>query len=83
MVSLAYNMGVSGMRQTTFAQYVKRGQYEAAAESLLHTGTSPQNKKVSKGLKNRRMREKKWLEKDITKSQKLNSKIKFQTQFPY
>lgn len=82
MVSLAFNMGVSGLLHTTVAQYVKRGQYEAAANTILVTGTSPNNNNVTKGLKQRRVREKIWFEKDVKTTQQLKPKLN-QKKFPY
>jgi lysozyme len=40
MVSMAYNIGISGFRQTEFVQYLKKGNYKAAAEEIKNTMVS-------------------------------------------
>jgi len=37
MVSMAFNMGIGGLRQTEFIQHIKNGNYETAAEKIKTT----------------------------------------------
>ena len=48
LVSLAYNMGIRGLRNTDFVEHLEREDYETAAKELLKTGVS------QPGLKKRR-----------------------------
>ena len=84
MISVAFNMGVTGLRHTLFVQYVKRGQYDMAAQSLLSTATSSKNPNLSNGLKNRRRAESDWFMKDVPDSQDLKPNVDFiHKKFPY
>lgn len=53
LVSLAYNMGVSGLRQTQLIQDIKKGNYRAAGEKIKKTAISDD----FPGLEVRRSRE--------------------------
>lgn len=39
MISMAFNMGIGGLRQTEFIQHIKKGDYETAAERIKTTNT--------------------------------------------
>lgn len=54
LVSLAYNMGVSGLRRSKLVQEIKKGDMESAAKLIPHTALS---KKHEKGLRKRRLKE--------------------------
>ena len=56
LISLAFNAGCQGLRDSDFIQLVKQKKYKEAAE-LLPTDTTMINGKFSKGLTNRRKRE--------------------------
>jgi lysozyme len=56
LVSLVFNAGCQGLRNSDFIQLVKQKKYKEAAE-LLPTDTTMINGKFSKGLTNRRKRE--------------------------
>ncbi len=56
LISLVFNAGCQGLRNSDFIQLVKQKKYKEAAE-LLPTDTTMINGKFSKGLTNRRKRE--------------------------
>ena len=56
LISLAFNAGCQGLRDSDFIQLVKQKKYKEASE-LLPTDTTMINGKFSKGLTNRRKRE--------------------------
>jgi len=53
LVSMAFNMGVSGLRQTEFAEHLKNKDFEKAAHTIKVTGVSDK----FPGLAKRRMKE--------------------------
>jgi len=55
MVSIAYNMGVGGLRSSDFVLLLKKGDYEEAADLILDTGVK--NAKSFPGLADRREKE--------------------------
>jgi len=62
MVSMAFNMGIGGLRKTDFIQDVKAGDFMAAAEKI---PTERIGKKFSRGLQKRRTAEAELFTKDF------------------
>lgn len=56
MVSIAYNMGVNGLRSSDFVLLLKKGDYEGAGELILNAGVK--NAESFPGLLSRREKEK-------------------------
>jgi GH24 family phage-related lysozyme (muramidase) len=72
MVSMAFNMGISGLLNSDFIQLVKKGDYINASKKILTTSTNGEGDiDLSDGLKNRRQGESKQFS-----EQGLNFKIK-------
>ena len=72
MVSMAYNMGVSGLRKSNFVQFVKKEDFRGASNIIPMTALS---KRHIKGLKRRRLKEKEYFDlKDIDELLQVNSK---------
>ena len=61
MVSMAYNMGVTRLRQSDFIQYLKNGNYEEASKEIEYTALNSR----FPGLKTRRQSEKELFKKTI------------------
>jgi GH24 family phage-related lysozyme (muramidase) len=54
LVSMAFNMGVSGLRQSEMVKYLKNGNYKTAGQLIKQTNINPD---TFPGLEKRRYRE--------------------------
>ena len=72
MVSMAYNMGVAGLRRSDFVQFIKNQDFMGASNIIPMTALS---KSHAKGVRNRRLKEKTYFDlKDIDELLQVNSK---------
>ncbi len=60
LVSLAYNIGIRGLKGSSVYRYIKRGQYDKAGEAFLLWNKARINGRLKAvtGLTNRRLKEK-------------------------